>query len=91
MNKPETNYQFVIKEIKDNEAILSDSKVKFSLPAQLLPRDSKAGETIVLTLLSLEDYTLKEEKTAKEILNEILKDKNSLLSCLVSYEILNGS
>jgi hypothetical protein len=65
-------YKFVIKEIKDGEAVLIDSKLEFNLPMQLLPKDLKAGQTVTLTFLPLENDREKKEKTAKEILNEIL-------------------
>lgn len=67
--------KFVIKEVKDKDVILSDSKIEFALPTKIFQNnlDIKVGKTVVLTLSSLKDDQTKKEKTAKEILNEILK------------------
>ena len=56
----------------DKAVLFGEDNTEIILPKKLLPKEAAEGETLILTLTTEKAETAKREKTAKEILNEIL-------------------
>ncbi|MDO8444019.1 MAG: DUF3006 domain-containing protein [bacterium] len=70
-------HEFTLDRIEGETAVLLDENDEsFDLPAKLLPKEVKDGEVLVLTVATEKAETKRREKTAKEILNEILNVSN---------------
>jgi len=67
--------EFVIDRIEGQFAVLrGDNELEINWPKRNMPKGTSEGDVVVLSLKTLEDERAKREKTAKEILKEILKD-----------------
>jgi|GEM_PF-2131918 len=75
MANPKTNeIKLLIQKFDDTEAILvSEKEEEIKIPARLIPKQLKAGDYVIASLMAEADKLGKEEKTAKDILNEIFK------------------
>lgn len=72
-----STHEFTLDRIEGGTAVLLDSEdEKVELPARLLPKEVKDGEVLILTIATEKAETKLREKTAKEILNEILNSTN---------------
>lgn len=73
-----SSHEFTLDRIEGEKAVLLDSDDdKLELPANLLPKEIKDGEILVLTIATEKAETKRREKTAKEILNEILNNSEN--------------
>jgi len=54
------------------DAVFSLHDKEYSFPKKLIPRDVKEGEKIVILCKRFSDHQESKERTAKELLNEIL-------------------
>ncbi len=62
-----------IDRIEDDKAILvGEWPNGIIIPLNILPKDSREGEALVLTIATDEAETKRQEKKAKDLLNEIL-------------------
>ena len=57
---------------ENGSAVLIGEQVEIILPKKLIPKSVKEGDIIHLTVSSDEAETKKRQKSAKELLNEIL-------------------
>lgn len=72
-----SSHELTLDRIEGDKAVLLDSEdEKVELPARLLPKEVKDGEVLILTIATEKAETKRREKTAKEILNEILNNSN---------------
>ena len=60
----------------DKVVLLCDNKEELILPKSILPKEVEEGDALVVTVATDEAETERREKTAKELLNEILKIDN---------------
>lgn len=66
-------HEFAFDRIEGDRAVLiSDDKIELILPKKMLPTDAKEGSVLSISISTDELETKKREKTAKELLNEIL-------------------
>lgn len=66
---------FTLDRFEDGKAVLIGEHAEVIVPKKIVPKDVSEGDIVHLTLSSDEFETKKREKTAKEILNEILNSK----------------
>ena len=71
----EKNNKFVIDRFEGSSAVLVDEKTEIIVPKKLIPKKLEEGDVVHLTLSSDKAETLKREKSAKKLLNEILSAK----------------
>ncbi len=65
--------RFVLKEFKDQEALLIDEEGKEILwPKNSLPKNLKEGDKLSFLISEQNSDQAKREQTAKDVLNEIL-------------------
>ena len=64
--------KFILDHIDGDKAILISGKEKIVASKKLLPKNSKEGDDIFLTLSDEKSFSDNKERKAKEILNEIL-------------------
>ncbi len=64
-----------IEAFKDNLAILKMDGLEIKIPRDLITENSQIGETVYLIIQDQKQYQSKNEQNAKQILNEILRDK----------------
>lgn len=57
----------------DKVSILFDEK-EYILPRKIFPKEIDEGENLILSISRESSYRMEKEKTAKELLNEILND-----------------
>lgn len=69
----EKSCQFSIDRFEGSSAVLVGEKIEVLIPKKLIPKNLDEGDVIHLTLSSDEAETSKREKSAKKLLNEILK------------------
>ena len=68
------SHKIELDRIEGDKAVLYfEEGVELVLPAKTLPKGSKEGDTLIMMLATEKAETERKEKTAKEILNEILK------------------
>lgn len=60
---------------EDKAVLLTEKNVEIILPRELIAAEVHGGDMLTLTLTTDEDETAKKEKSAKELLNEILNIK----------------
>ncbi len=73
-----SSHEFTLDRIEGDKAVLLDENDEpFDLPADLLPKDVKDGEVLVLTIATQQAETRRREQKAKEILNEILNNSEN--------------
>lgn len=69
-----TSLHLIIDRFEGRFAVLNgDDGLEINWPKRNLPKGAKEGDSIVLSAVTNEEDRKKREKTAKEILNEILK------------------
>jgi len=67
-------YKVELDHFEDDKAVLfSEDNVEIILPKKILPKEAVEGDTLILTLTTDKAEMARRDKTAKEILNEILK------------------
>lgn len=66
---------FTMDRFEDGKAVLIGEHAEVIVPKKIVPKSVGEGDIVHLTLSSDEHETKKREKTAKEILNEILNQK----------------
>ncbi|OIN89166.1 DUF3006 domain-containing protein [Candidatus Berkelbacteria bacterium CG_4_9_14_0_2_um_filter_42_30] len=60
--------------IEGDRAMLVDGKEEIVIAKKFLPKDAKKGDVLHLALFTDADATERQQKTARELLNEILND-----------------
>ena len=63
---------FSIDRFENGSAVLIGEHAEVVVPKKLIPKSTKEGDIVHLTISSDESETNRREKTAKELLNEIL-------------------
>jgi len=66
---------FTLDRFENGSAVLIGEHNKIVVPKKLIPKSCSEGDIVHLTISSDEAETARREKTAKELLNEILKGK----------------
>lgn len=66
---------FKLEKITGLLAILSSGQKRAEVPRSLLPKGAKVGDEIVMKLANSKEEIESQQKTAREILNEILGSK----------------
>ena len=74
MNLPEESKMttFTIDRFEAGKVVLIGEHTEVIVPKKLIPKSAKEGDIVHLTISSDEAETRRREKTAKELLNEIL-------------------
>jgi len=73
IEKHSSAHKFILDRIESDKAVLiGEDKAELILPKKMLPTDAKEGSVLSLSIFTDESETKKREKTAKELLNEIL-------------------
>ena len=72
MNSDSTSTIFSIDRFENGSAVLIGEHNEIIVPKKLIPKSCKEGDIVHLTISSDEAETTRCEKTAKELLNEIL-------------------
>lgn len=56
----------------DKAVLLTEDEEELALPNKMLPKEAEEGDVLILTITTNDAETKRNEKTAKELLNEIL-------------------
>ena len=67
---------FTIDRFENGLAVLIGEHAEIVVPKKLIPKSSKEGDIVHLTISSDEAETERRQKRAKELLNEILNGEN---------------
>ena len=67
---------FTIDRFENGSAVLIGEHTEIVVPKKLIPKSAHEGDIVHLTISSDEAETLKREKSAKELLNEILNNNS---------------
>lgn len=71
--KDTTIHEFTLDRLEGDQAVLiGEDKAELILPKKMLPENVKEGSVLSISISTDELETKKREKTAKELLNEIL-------------------
>lgn len=69
----EQNYeQVIIDRFEGDKAVLMLDREEFFVPKKLIPKEAGEGQTLIFNISTDADENEKRQKTAKELLNEIL-------------------
>lgn len=67
---------FTLDRFEESTAVLIGEHSEILIPKKLIPKSVKEGDIVHLTISSDEAETLKRQKKAKELLNEILNNNS---------------
>ena len=75
MKQNKLDSQLILDRFEGDKAVILDGKDEIILPKRLLPKGIKEGDAVVISVFTDREETKNREKTAKELLNEILNGK----------------
>lgn len=67
-------FELVLDRFEGTNAVLLMGKKELILPKNILPKDAKESQIFQMSIASDKEATKAQEKTARELLNEILKN-----------------
>jgi hypothetical protein len=72
MNK---NWRLKIDQLDKDNVILLDESLNITLPASMVPDGVAIGDQLILTLNTKTEYELNQHNNARDVLQELLKEK----------------